>query len=170
MRSALRSFSSASSGVAPRTTSVDVRNPNPTSSEPSSCQGFIDLFGFGDGVGIGECRRLLGQHLLDERAHRLVLGEPEPAPFDEFALGLFAAEADEPRHPAPGHGRGAEIIEHARMREGREPLDGEDAQMLVPQHRRDAAHSGASQRTPSRKAAPAGARTFVARGETWRFR
>jgi hypothetical protein len=68
-----------------------------------------------------------------------VLGEPEPAPFDEFAFGLLPIEAEEPRHPAIGHGRGVEVIEHARMGEGREPLDGENAQMLVAKHRRDAA-------------------------------
>ena len=102
-------------------------------------QRLVDLFGFCDGVRIGEGRRFLGQHLLDQRAHRLVLGKPEPAPFDQFALRLLAIEAQVAGHPAIGHRGGVEVIEHAGMGEGREALDREHAEMFRAQHRRDTA-------------------------------
>ena len=102
-------------------------------------QGLVDLLGFCDGVRVGEGRRFLGQHLLDQRAHRLVLGKPEPAPFDEFALRFLAIEAQIAGHPAIGHRGGVEVIEHAGMGEGREALDREHAEMFRAQHRRDTA-------------------------------
>ena len=71
-----------------------------------------------------------------------MFGKPEPAPFGQFSFGLAAIKAEVPGHPAIRHAKCVEVVEHAWIGEGWETLDGEDAQVLVAQHWRNAADEG----------------------------
>ena len=125
--------------MAPSTTSVEVRKPKPTSSEPSSCSASSTSSVLAMASGLENVAASLVSISLTSAPIDLCFENQSRRHLTSSRSALVAVEAEIARHPAIGHRSGVEIVEHARVREGREALDGQDAQMPVAEQRRDAA-------------------------------
>lgn len=105
-------------------------------------QGGVRVGRFVAGIRVHQGRFLLEDRFAQQRDDVLTLGKPLAAQAAQLLFRLGFVEAEEPGTPAIGKAQAVEVVQQARPGRGREAPHRHHAQMLVAQHRCEAADQG----------------------------